>query len=373
MSPGRNYCNRAFLELRPGLHRLLIAALIVILLAACNGSTPPSNPTQAAPAKEIIFYDWEEDMPQSVLDAFTAEYGVSVIYQTFDSFEEAINNIRAGEVYDVINLETPYIPTLIAEGRLAEIDYANVPNFKNISPNFRELVYDPENKYTIPYNWGTTGLIVRNDLIGSPLTRWENLWDAQYAGKVTILSGEPREVLGATLKSLGYSANSEVPAELEAALTRLLELKPNLPFTEYSHDSLSAMLGGGKIIVGMGLAEDVLETRQLAPHITYILPEEGALMWVSHLAIPTSSPHKATAELFLNFILRPEIAAQIVNENYQATANEAAQPFINSEILNDPVIFPPNEHLVNAEMIMPLSAAGQQLYEEMWERFTTAP
>ncbi|MEK7787069.1 MAG: spermidine/putrescine ABC transporter substrate-binding protein, partial [Chloroflexota bacterium] len=304
---------------------------------------------------------------------FTAEYGLRVTYQTFDSFEEAAARIRAGEIYDVVNLDSRFIPAMIAEGRLAEIHHAQVPNLKNISPNFRELVYDPGNQYTVPYNWGTTGLVIRDDLISAPVTHWADLWDPTYAGKAAIWEGEPREVLGLTLKSLGYGANSENPAELEAALARLLALKPGLHLLDSGPESLSQLLEQGEVIVSMGYAGDVFEARQLTPHVAYVLPEEGPLMWNESFVIPANSPNKATAELFLNFILRPEIAAQIANENYYATPNEAAYSFIDSEILNDPVIFPPNADLINAELILPLSQTGQKLYDEVWERFIGEP
>jgi spermidine/putrescine transport system substrate-binding protein len=343
--------------------------LVTGWLAACGSSTPAVTSMAPPLAEELIFYNWPGDVPEFVLEAFTAEYDIRIIYKTFDSFEEAVDHIQAGERFDVVNLDSRFIPALIAESRLAEIDHRNIPNFKNISPNFRELVYDPGNQYTVPYNWGTTGLVVRDDLIFAPVTRWADLWDSRYAGKVAIWGGEQREVLGLTLKSLGYDANSENPAELEAALDRLLDLKPALHFLDSGPESLSRLLDQGEVIISMGYAGDVLEARQLTPHIAYVLPKEGALMWSENFVIPANSPNKASAELFLDFILRPEIAAQIANENFYATPNEAAQLLIAPEIFNDPVIFPSNKELVNAELILPLSRAGQELYDEIWERF----
>ena len=351
-----------------------ISMIIAVIGLAAWGSAPPVDTATAPPlAEELIFYNWPDDMPGSALEAFTAEYGVRIIYQTFDSFEEAVDHIRAGEIYDVVNLDSRFIPALIAEGRLAEIDHTHIPNFKNISANFRDLVYDPGNRYTVPYNWGTTGLVVRDDLTFTPVTNWADLWDPRYEGKVAIWEGESREVLGLTLKSLGYDANSENPAELEAALVRLLDIKPGLHLLDSGPESLSSLLEQGEVIVSMGYAGDVLEARQLTSHITYVLPGEGALMWSENFVIPANSPNKATAELFLNFIMRREIAAQIANENYYATPNEAAYAFIDPAILNDPVIFPPNENLVNAELILPLSLTGQKLYEDIWGRFMGAP
>lgn len=359
-------------RVRFGLGWMLLA---LSSLVACGRSVPlvTPTPTSLPLADELVFYNWPQDMPESVLEAFTAEYGVTVTYRTYDSMEEALERIRAGEIFDVANLDSRFIPALIAEGRLAEIDHAQVPGLKNISANFRELVYDPGNRYTIPYNWGTTGLIVRGDLVKTPVTHWADLWDPVYAGHTAIWEGEPREVLGLTLKSLGYSANSEDPVELEAALARLLVLKPDVHLLDSDPDGLAALLEKGDVIVSMGYAGDVVEARQLTAHIDYILPEEGALLWNESFVIPANSPRQATARLFLDFILRPEIAAQIANENYYATPNEAAYPFIDPAILNDPVIFPSNRDLAKAELILPLSQAGQRLHNEIWERFLGTP
>jgi len=311
-------------------------------------------------------------MPQSVLDAFTEEYGVKVTYLTYESQQpEAIENMRAGEMYDVVVIDNDYIPSLLADGLLAEIDYRNVPNFDNISANFRNLAYDPSNKHSVPFNWGTTALVVRSDLVEEPVTRWADLWDPRYAGKIAIRGDDP-ELIYVTLKSLGYSINSEDPDELEAALERMLEIRDAILFVDvYAEEAVPLLLSGEAVIL-VGWAEDVLWGREENEALTYVLPEEGALLWGDNFVIPANSPHKYTAEVFLNFLLRPEICAEIVNENWYATANEAAHPFIDPDIVNDPAIFPPNEKLENAEVYLPLSPEGSRLHAEIWERFLAA-
>jgi spermidine/putrescine transport system substrate-binding protein len=375
MKFNRKYCNRLspyFWRIR---FRFLITALTVILMSACDAlEPPPAKPAPSTFAKEITLYSWAEDMPQSVLNEFTAEYGVKVNYIAYESQEKAIAQMRAGQIYDVVVMDSRFIPQLVQAKLLAKLDQKNLTNTKNLSANFRDLAYDPGNRYSLPFNWGTTGLVVRSDLVAAPVIRWADLWDARYAGRVALWMGVPREIISLTLKSLGYSANSEKREELEAALERLLELKPHaLTLEDFDPYTSAGVLTSGKAIIAMGYAVDALAGNKQNPSITYVLPAEGALLWNDTFTIPANSPNKITAELFLNFLMRAEINAKIVNENLFATPNEASYPFINADILNNPVVFPPNESLVKAELILPLSSEGQQLYDDIWKRFTTAP
>jgi len=354
---------------------LAVIALVGVLitLAGCGAKpTPPPTSTPPPLAEELVFYDWEEDMPQSILDAFTEEYGVEATYLTYESQEEALENVKAGEVYDVVVLDNDTIPLLVADGLLAKIDYRNVPNFDNISANFRDLAYDPDNRHSVPFNWGTTGLVVRSDLVDELPTHWADLWDPRYAGKIAVREDVPDDLIGVTLKSLGYSINSEDPDELEAVLERMLELRPDVLFVgSTAEDAVPALLSGEAVIL-VGWAEDVLLAWEENEEIVYILPKEGTMLWGDNFVIPANSPRKYTAEVFLNFLLRPEISAQIVNENYYATPNEAAHPFIDPDIVNDPAIFPPNEDLENAEVFLPYSPEAEKMCVEIWEQFLAA-
>ena len=189
----------------------LLALGCIGLMAACSRQEPPPSAKPRNTTPELVFYDWAEDMPQSVLDDFTKKSGITVRYETYESQEEAVENIRKGGSYDVVVLEHDFVPGLVAAGRLAEIDFRKVPNFKNISPNFRDLATDPGNRHTVPYHFGTTGLIVRTDLAKLPVKRWKDLFDARLKGKIAIRP-EYRELSGLTLLSLGYPLNSENPS-----------------------------------------------------------------------------------------------------------------------------------------------------------------
>jgi spermidine/putrescine transport system substrate-binding protein len=308
-------------------------------------------------------------MPQSVLDEFAREFGIKVRYDAFQSQEEAVQGIRAGRVYDVVVLEHQLIPQLIAEGRLAELDFRNLPNFKNVGPEFRDLAIDPGNLHSVPYQFGTTGLVIRTDLVQRPLRRWADLWDPQLAGKVALRL-QMRELIGITLLSLGYPFSSEDPAHLGAALRRLAELKPKaFPVPVEAEQAVAALLEGQAVVLE-GWAGDYRLARERNPAATYLVPEEGTALWGDSYTIPSNSPNKRSAEIFINFLLRPAVSAQIMNEQRYANANAAAWPLVQPDLRADRTVFPTIEDLARATFYEPLSPRGQRLYEETWARFT---
>jgi spermidine/putrescine-binding protein len=351
------------------LSMFMLAAAVMV--SGCSGAD--ASPAEQELLEELVFYNWTGDIPQSVLDGFEKAHGIHVRYETYESQEEAIENIRAGHIYDVVNLDNRFIPKMIEAGLLAPVRRKNVPNFKNISPNFRNLRYDPGNAYSVPFNWGTTGILVRKDLSAQPVQRWSDLWRLEFRGKVGIWTGEPRETIGMALKSLDYSANSTSPVEIDAALQRLLLLRPYVYLIDEEQVSNAGpMLADNTLTVSMGWSFDAMQGQQLNPDIEYVYPEEGILLWGDNFVIPANSQQQHAAELFLNYMLKPETAAEIINYNFYATANEAARPLINPDILNNPIIFPHNEALKESEIILPLSNEVEALYDSAWRRFLEA-
>jgi spermidine/putrescine transport system substrate-binding protein len=350
----------------------LIGAILLsinLLLSGCVRSGALDTPTPLAP--ELILYAWPGYLPQPVLDAFTAEYGVPVVYQTYASQEEAEVQLRSGGSYDLVVLESEFLPRLIQANLLARINYQNIPNFKNISPNFRDLTYDPENRHSIPFHWGTTGLLVRTDLVKFSLRRWADLWDPRLSGQVALWD-IPRDIVSIALKSLGYSINTENPKQLDQAVAHILSLKPKVKLVAGEEPGLLSLLASGMVSVAFVRTTDALQARQLMVPLQYIIPEEGTFLWSDHFVIPVSSLHKHTAELFLNFLLRPEISAQIISASYSPIPNDAASSYLPATLLSDALIFPPEQALRNAEILMPLSPEGDMLYDQIWERYLTA-
>jgi spermidine/putrescine transport system substrate-binding protein len=357
------------------MNRILFTLVLLSLggLAAC--STPQLSPvptvTPAPLAQELTFCDYIDDLPQPVLDAFTAETGIQIRYRTFESMEEAIVLIGQGNACDVVNLDVRYTEKMIQAGSLAKLNKANLPNLKNISADFRDMAYDPHNDYTIPYNWGTSGLLVRSDLVSA--AHWSDLWNPEFTGKIGIWRGEPRDGIGLALIALGYSVNSENPMEINAAVDHLIELGPRVVFLDDEDQVYAAdYLNEGKISMSLGWAADAIEGRRLNPDIHYILPEEGAMMWGENFVIPVGSLNPRTAEVLINYFLQPKVSAQITNLSFYATPNQAARDYILPEILNDPLIFPSNAILQKTEILLPISAEGQKIFDEAWARFLEA-
>jgi spermidine/putrescine transport system substrate-binding protein len=352
---------------------LLALCFAALLLSSCAGSPPvPATPTPVPLAKTLVIYGWADDLAPEVLAGFTKEYGVTIDYRSYGSQEEAIESLRKGDSYDIVVLSNEYIALMSAEGLLAELDFANIPNYKNISANFRDLAYDPGNRHSIPYNWGTDGITVRSDLLEQPVVRWADLWDAERVEQIVVWP-IPRSVIGFTLKSLGYSLNSENPAELEAARQRMLELRPRVRFPAESDGSTASYLLSGEAVATVGTGvRDAIEGKAENSAIEYILPAEGAILWGDNFAVPASSPNRATAELFLDYLLRPENGAQLMAWNSYATPNEAALTMLDQEITADPLIFPPNETMRNAEIILPVSPEAQAIYDAIWAEFVAA-
>lgn len=347
-----------------------LLVLIATVLAACNHSAPTATPPSAL-ADTLVFSYWPDYFPQTILDRFSAEYGVKVRYVGYASYEEAIQEIGGDRQYDVVIVNSTLIPGLIRENLLATLNYQHLPNSRNIAANFRDLIYDPNNNHSIPYQWGTTGLLVRSDLVTKPVSRWADLWDPAFAGKVALWPIQT-DLLPIALKSLGYSANSEDPTELADALQHLLRLRNCAFLLSNEMPSVVPILESGKAVISFGWNYDALLAETASAPIQYILPQEGTILWSESYVIPANSSHQYTAEIFLNFMLRPEISAQIVNEFYYAVPNEMAVGYIEPQIRNNPNVFPPKEMLENAEMNLPLSSDGQKLWNQVWERFMAA-
>jgi spermidine/putrescine transport system substrate-binding protein len=343
-----------------------------VAVAGCAAPEAGAGPAPAVqPIGDLVLYHREGDLPEAVLDAFRTDAHTGIREVTYQTQDEALFSLREGGSYDLAVVETDRIPALADEGLLADIDYRNVPNFRNISANFRDLAYDPGNRHSVPFSWGTTGLVVRPDLVDLVPTRWADLWNPSYRGRLAVRDA-PRDLIGATMLSLGYSVNSENSTELAVAQGRLMRLKESLIVADPSRDSGARLLGDGGVEILVGRAEDFLAARDAGLDVVYVLPQEGTILWGTNFVIPAAGRNKALAERFINFVLRPEMSARVANDNRRAAPNEPARAFIKPEVLGNQVVNPSNAMLRNAAINLPVSPAARGLHDAIWRRFRSA-
>lgn len=339
-----------------------VVVVLALLLAACGQGLGGS--------KELNLYAWSEYVPQAMLDSFSKATGIKVNYDTYSSNEELLAKLQAGASgYDVI-IPSDYIVTvMIHQGMLEALDMGKIPNFKNINPEFQNPDFDPGNKYSVPYQWGTTGLLYNPSTVPFAPTRWADLWEPAFANRLVALDDE-REIIGLVLQVLGYSKNTTDPSQLNEAQQKLLALKPNIRL--FDSDSPESAILSGEAWAGivwngnasLGYAED--------PNLVYICPEEGCGIWFDNLSIPKNAPHKDAALKFINYVLSPEASIQITKEFPYSNPNLAAIEYMKT---SDPELYksymaftatnPSQDFLKKATPIIDVGEATT-LYDRIW-------
>jgi spermidine/putrescine transport system substrate-binding protein len=355
-------------------HRLIIVFLCVAILMGCSGGNHSAElqSAKSAATRDLVVWGWPEDALPKVAEDFCIKYGVELIYRAYESQEEAIEWLQAGERADLVIMDNQLVPTLIDAGLLDQINRGNLPNLRNISASFMSPYFDRENQYSIPYTWGTTGLLVRRDLAGRPVTRWSDLWDPSFAGKIALWTTTPRYTLGIALAMLGFSVNTEDPAELAAGIEKLKEIKDRVVWL--SEDGTSAeRLEDGNVVIAMGWAYDALAARENGVPVDYVLPEEGPILWSDSFVIPETSQVPYLSEMLLNYLMEAEVNAKLMDLNYYAMPNDPALRLIDRDLFNDPIIFPSANDLEKAQMLQPLSTEGYNRSNSVWERFLREP
>ncbi len=272
---------------------------------ATDTAAPAATATLAVPtSKELNLYGWSDYVPQQLLDDFTSKFGIKVNYDTYSSNEEMLAKIQAGASgYDLVIPSDYTVEIMVKQNMLEPLDRAQIPNFANLDPRFINRDYDPGNKYSIPYQWGTTGLAYDKTKVPFVPKSWKDLWDPRFKGKLVVLDDE-REVPGMALQMLGYDKNSTDPAQLQQARDALIKLKPNILL--FNSDDPETSLVTGETWAGLVWNGNASLGYQQNPNIEYICPTEGCGIWFDNLAIPKGASHPDAAMAFLNFMLEPQ-------------------------------------------------------------------
>ncbi|PKH26341.1 spermidine/putrescine ABC transporter substrate-binding protein PotD [Enterobacterales bacterium CwR94] len=317
--------------------------------------------------KTLYFYNWTEYVPPGLLEQFTKETGIKVIYSTYESNESMYAKLKTYKdgAYDLVVPSTYFVAKMRNEGMLQKIDKSQLTHFANLDPNLLNKPFDPNNDYSIPYIWGATAIGINSDVIDpKTVTRWADLWKPEYKSSL-LLTDDAREVFQMALRKLGYSGNSTHPQEITAAYEELRKLMPNV--LAFNSDNPGNPYMEGEVNLGMIWNGSAYVARQAGTPLSVVWPEEGGIFWMDSLSIPANAKNVDGALKLINFLLRPEIAAQVAETIGYPTPNLTAKKQLPPEVANDPSLYPPEEVIRKGEWQDDVGAASQQ-YETLFQK-----
>lgn len=337
------------------------------------GSSPAGSPSSPAQNKTLHIYTWANYTDDELLRGFQDRTGIQVVVDTFDSNETMLTKLQGGggAAYSIIYPSDYMVEKMIGDEMLAPLDKSRLQGADRWLPQWQDPVYDKGNAHSVPVVWGTTGLIFDPERVGEPITGWDYLWDNvdRLSRQVTLIN-DVREVMGATLKYLGYSLNSTKPAEIEAAYKELLKLKPAV--ANVITNGWEDQLASGDLTVSMAYSQDAISLIEESPNLRYMVPETGSSLWTDTMAIPKTAPNLDAAYEWLNYILDPENSAKMVERLKIATPNEAAFDKLSPDLQQDENLFPSKAVLAKSEGIAPLPQDITDLYERYWTQLTSS-
>ena len=318
---------------------------------------------------KLVVYNWGEYIDPEVLTIFEEETGINVVYEEFETNEILYPKVSSGAIaYDVVCPSDYMIQRMIENDLLTEINFDNIPNIKNIGKQYMEQSrqFDPENKYSVPYCWGTVGILYNKTMVDEPVDSWSILWNPKYKDNI-LMQDSVRDAFGATLKYLGYSLNSTDLDELTEAKNLLVEQKPLVQ--AYVIDQVRDKMIGNEAALGVIYSGEAIYTQKENPNLEYVIPKEGSNIWIDSWVIPKNAEHKENAEKFINFLCRPDIALMNFEYITYSTPNEAARELIEDEsIRNSEIAFPDLSKYDNLETFQYLGTEADQVYGDLWNK-----
>jgi spermidine/putrescine transport system substrate-binding protein len=354
------------------------AAALAPVLAACgiSGGGGASSPSAAAPSagasagaaptpeSELIVYNWLDYIGPDVIPSFEEKYPVKVQYELFDDIEVAYAKLgEDGNGYDVSFPTSVDVPRFREAGTIIKLDKAMLPNLANLGPEWASPGYDPNNDYSVPYMWWTTGVGYDTTKVTDSPTSSTALWDERYSGHIAMMD-DYQETFGLALAQLGYEVNTTDTSQLDEALELLRRQKPLL--RTYSNDTVGTMVGGD-VWIGMIWGSDLYQIQQENPNIAYYIPEEGGVRGSDTAVIYSGSQHPIAAHLFLDHLLDAEVSASNTNTIGYMGPNEAAKEFIDPEILADPGVNPTKAILDNLQELLDMPNEVDEEYLSRWQ------
>ena len=354
----------------------------IALLAALAAAS-----SAAAQDRVVNIYNWSDYIDESILEEFTAETGIRVVYDVFDSNEMLETKLLAGgSGYDVVVPTGSFLQRQIQAGVYQPLQKDKLPNLANMWPvvSERTAKYDPGNTYSINYMWGTTGIgynvdMVRERLGVEEIDSWSVVFDPEQIAKLAdcgvMMLDAPDEAFRAALNYLGLEPDSKEAADYEKATELLMTIRPHIQ-KFHSSEYINA-LANGDICLAVGWSGDILQARDRAAEadrgvvVEYVIPKEGALMWFDNMAIPADAPNVEAAHAFLDYIMRPEVMAKASNYVYYANGNLASKEFLNEDVIGDAAIYPDDETMNKLYVVSPFDVRLQRTITRLWTQVRT--
>lgn len=336
---------------------LVLALLGTTILSACGDDRPSLN-----------VYNWGDYIDTDVIREFEKEYGIKVVYDTFATNEDLYVKLKqGGSSYDVIFPSDYMIERMIREDLLVKIDKNNIPNLSKVDEKFLNLDYDPDNDYSIPYMWGTVGIIYNKTMVDEPLTSWSDLWNEKYKGQIVMLNSQ-RDSLAVALKKLGFSMNTRNIDELEAAKQELIRQKPLV--AAYLGDDIKGVVVSGDAAIGVVWSGDAVAMIRDNSDLEYVIPSEGTNLWFDAMVIPKNAKNKEAAEKFIDFMTRPDISAKNTDYIGYSTPIPEAVEQLPDDIKDSLVAYPTDEMIKNTEIFKdPMDIIVE--YDRIWTEITS--
>ncbi|EAS66606.1 spermidine/putrescine ABC transporter substrate-binding protein [Photobacterium angustum] len=314
----------------------------------------------------LNIYNWAEYMPTDVIQAFEKEYNVTVNYSTFENNEAMYSRLKLlkNKGYDVVFASTYFIEKMAREGMLAKIDKTKMHHLKDIYPGLLDQKFDPKNDYSLPYVWGVTGISYNaNNIKSNQITSWNDLWNGKFQNQVMLLD-DVRDVFGMALKTQGHSINTTNEAEIKQAYEKLRDLQPNV--VVYNSDAPDVPYVTGEAMLGMQWNGSAYEARKEMPELKFVYPKEGSILWMDNFVVPEGSKNKELAYQFIDFFMRPENQARVIEEYGFPVPNKKAKSFLPKALQNDPMIFPTDEEVNKGEFTNDVGDAVN-IYQKYWQ------
>ncbi|MDO3410053.1 ABC transporter substrate-binding protein [Saccharibacillus sp. CPCC 101409] len=343
---------------------ILILAVSFALMFLANRLNSSQGYTSG---NTLTIYNWGDYIDPELLDRFQEETGITVIYQTFDSNEAMLTKIeQGGTTFDVAVPSDYAIEKMREEDLLIPLDHDKIPNMANIDPKFLNLSFDPDNQYSMPYFWGTLGVVYNPNLTDLTFKSWADLWDPSLRNDILLTDGA-REVIGTGLASLGYSLNETNEEHLQQALNKLNELSPNVK--AIVGDEIKLLLANGEAAAGLVFSGDASEIMSENEELDYVVPEEGSNLYFDNMVVPKTAQNVDGAMQFINFMLDPEVNAQNTEYVGYSTPNDAALGLLPEDISGDERFYPPDSLTEQLEVYENLGKKMLVHYNELFLQF----